>query len=156
MLPLSAVMPGEPPVTVRSRIKMVPPLKWIVGAELVPAVSVPVFWPTIVSEVDVHVMFPVTEPWMTTKSLPEATELVGKLPLDDVTTRVSALEAQWPSVMHTPGPIPEHSLSAVHARQAFVVVSQMGVVPEQVLLSVHCTQAPVLEHAACVTSKVLH
>jgi hypothetical protein len=58
--------------------------------------------------------------------------------------------------MHTPGPIAEHALSAVHARQAFVVVLQMGAVPEQVELSVHCTQAPVLEHAACVTSKVLH
>jgi hypothetical protein len=135
---------------------MVPPLTWIVGAVLVPAVILPVFWPTMVSEVDVHVMFPVTEPWMTTKSLPVGTELVGKLPLDEVKTRVSALEAQWPSVMHTPGPIPEHSLSAVQAWQAFVVVLQMGAVPEQVELSVHCTQAPVLEHAACETSKVLH
>jgi len=88
--------------------------------------------------------------------LPEATELVGKFPLVDVTTRVSALEAQWPSVMHTPGPMDEHSLSEVQAWQAFVAVLQMGAVPEQVELSVHCTQAPVLEHAACVTSKVLH
>jgi hypothetical protein len=93
---------------------------------------------------------------MTTKSLPAGTELVGKFPLVEVTTRVSALEAQWPSVMHTPGPTAEHSLSVVHAWQAFVAVLQMGVVPEQVLLSVHCTHAPVDEHAGCVTSKVLH
>jgi hypothetical protein len=93
---------------------------------------------------------------MTTKSLPAGTELVGKFPLVEVTTRVPALDAQWPSVMHTPGPIPEHSLSAVQAWHAFVVVLQMGVVPEQVELSVHCTQAPVLEHAARVMSKVLH
>jgi hypothetical protein len=40
-----------------------------------------------------------------------------------------------------------HSLSAVHARQVFVVVLHTGVVPEQVVLSVHCTHAPAAEHA---------
>ena len=93
---------------------------------------------------------------MTTNRIPDGTDVLGRLLLDEVTMIVSALEAQWPSVIHTPGPIAEHSLSAVQAWQAFVVVLQMGVVPEQVLLSVHCTQAPVLEHAACVRSKVLH
>jgi hypothetical protein len=58
--------------------------------------------------------------------------------------------------MHTPGPMAEHSLSAVHARQVFVVVLQIGVVPEQVELSVHCTHAPVLEHAGWVESTVTH
>ena len=40
-----------------------------------------------------------------------------------------------------------HSLSAVHPRQVFVAVAQMGVVPEQVPLSVHWTQAPLLAQA---------
>jgi hypothetical protein len=44
--------------------------------------------------------------------------------------------------MHTPGPIPAHSLSAVQGRQVLVLVLQMGVEPEQVELSVHCTHAP--------------
>jgi hypothetical protein len=43
-----------------------------------------------------------------------------------------------------------------HWTHLFVAPSQTGVAPEQVLLSVHCTQAPVLEHAGCVASAVLH
>jgi hypothetical protein len=65
------------------------------------------------------------------------------------TYTVSASVAQWPSVIHTLGPTPEHSLSAEHLRQAFVVVAQIGVVPEHVLLSVHWTQAPVAAQAVC-------
>jgi len=49
-----------------------------------------------------------------------------------------------------------HSLSAVHARQVFVVLLQMGVAPEQVELSVHCTHAPVAEHAGRVASAAAH
>jgi hypothetical protein len=49
--------------------------------------------------------------------------------------------------MHTPGPVPEHSLSAEHFRQVFVAVPQIGVVPEQVVLSVHWTHPPVAAHA---------
>ena len=65
------------------------------------------------------------------------------------TYTVSASVAQWPSLclMHTPGPMAEHSLSAVQARQVFVAVAQMGVAPEQVVLSVHWTQAPPLPQA---------
>jgi hypothetical protein len=62
---------------------------------------------------------------------------------------VSASVAQWPSAMHTPGPIAEHSLSAEHLRHVFVAVAQIGVVPEQVLLSVHWTHAPVEAQAVC-------
>ena len=51
--------------------------------------------------------------------------------------------------MHTPGPTPEHSLSAEHLRQAFVVVAQIGVVPAHELLSVHWTQAPLVAQAVC-------
>jgi hypothetical protein len=50
--------------------------------------------------------------------------------------------------MQTPGPVPVHSPSAAHLRQAFVAVAQIGVVPEQVVLSVHCTQAPLAAQAA--------
>lgn len=62
---------------------------------------------------------------------------------------VSPSVAQWPSLwlMHTPGPMAEHSLSAVQARQVLVAVAQMGVTPAQVVLSVHCTQAPLLPQA---------
>jgi hypothetical protein len=68
---------------------------------------------------------------------------------DVPTYTVSASVAQWPSVTHTPGPTPEHSLSAEHLRQVFVVVAQIGVVPVHVLLSVHWTQAPLVAQAVC-------
>jgi hypothetical protein len=44
--------------------------------------------------------------------------------------------------MHTPGPMPLHSVSAVQARQVFVVVLQIGVLPEHWVLLVHCTHWP--------------
>jgi hypothetical protein len=80
------------------------------------------------------------------------------LPLVEVTTIVSALEAHRPSWwdIHTPGPMVEHSLSAVHARHVFVVVLQIGVEPEHVELSTHATHAPVLEHAGLVASAAAH
>jgi hypothetical protein len=105
-----------------------------------------------------HVRVPVTEPRITTNRIPDGTDVLGRFALVEVTMMVSALEAQRPSwwYMHTPGPMAEHSLSAVHARHVFVVVLQIGVVPEQVELSVHWTQAPVAEQAGWVASKVLH
>jgi hypothetical protein len=65
----------------------------------------------------------------------------------------SASVAQCPSVMHTPGPMAEHSLSEAHLRHVFAaavavaVAWQIGVVPEQVALSMHCTHTPVAPHA---------
>jgi len=58
-----------------------------------------VFWPTmVICDVDsVHVMFPVTEPRMTTSRMPDGTDVLGRLPLEEVTMIVSALEAQRPS-----------------------------------------------------------
>lgn len=103
-------------------------------------------------------MLPEMVPRMTTRRIPDGTDVLGKLPLVEVTMIVSALEAQRPSRwdMHTPGPMAEHSLSAVHERHVFVVVLQIGVVPEHVVLSVHATQAPVLEQAGCVASTAAH
>ena len=125
-----------------------PPETWRVVAPAAP-VSVPELWPTMLTwgPDRVHVMVPETEPRTTSNRLPDGTA-VGSVP-PVVTTIVSASEAQRPSwwFMHTPGPMPVHSLSAVHARQVFVVVLQTGVVPEHVVLSVHCIQAPVVEHA---------
>jgi predicted metal-dependent phosphotriesterase family hydrolase len=88
-------------------------------------------------------MVPATEPLITNNLLPVGTEVGSTPPV--ATTMVSAAEAQRPSwwLMHTPGPMPTHSVSAVQARQVFVVVLQMGVAPEQVVLSVHCTHLPV-------------
>jgi hypothetical protein len=129
-----------------------------VVAEAPGPVSVPLFCPTMVicEEASVHAIVPVTEPRITTRRIPDGTDVLGKLPLVDVTMIVSALEAQCPSVMHTPGPMAEHSVSAVHERQAFVAVLQIGVAPEHVVLSVHCTHAPVAEHAGLVASAAAH
>ena len=109
-------------------------------------------------DVSVHVTAPVTVLRMTINRMPEGTEVAGRLPLVEVTTIVSVLEAQRPSwwYMHTPGPMLVHSESAVHARQVLVVVLQIGVVPEHVVLSTHATHAPVLEHAECVASAAAH
>src|SRR5664279_3465494 len=66
-----------------------------------------------------------------------------------------ASAAQWPSRMHTPGPMAEHSLSAAQARQVLTgalplaAIWHTGVIPEHVLLSMHSTHAPVAEQAVC-------
>ena len=76
------------------------------------------------------------------------------------TYTVSASIAQWPSVMQTPGPISEHSLSVAQARQVFCGVVapaeiwQTGFGPEQVVLSVHWTQAPLEAQAVCPVKPV--
>ena len=77
--------------------------------------------------------------------MPAGLEVLGRLALVALTTTVSASEAQRPSwwFIQTPGPTAAHSVSAVHARQVFVLVLQMGVAPEQSVLPVHWTQAPV-------------
>jgi hypothetical protein len=49
-----------------------------------------------------------------------------------------------------------HSLSAVQARQVFVVLLQMGVAPEQVESSMHCAHAPLVAHAGFVASAATH
>ena len=94
-----------------------------------------------------HAMVPETAPRTTSRRFPVGME-VGRVP-PVVTTMVSASEAQRPSwwLMQTPGPIPVHSVSAVHARQALVAVLQMGVVPPQSVLLVHWTHAPAEEQA---------
>jgi hypothetical protein len=160
MAPPSACMPGAPPVTESPLTKMSPPLTCIVADVPLP-VSVPVFCPTMLICGVVgrgHVSVPFTDPRITSSRIPAGTDVLGRLPLVEVTTMVSALEAQRPSwwLMQTPGPMAEHSLSAVQARQAFVVVLQIGVAPEHVVLSVHCTQAPVLEHAGRAESTAEH
>jgi hypothetical protein len=101
---------------------------------------------------------PVTDPRITTSRMPDGTDVLGRLALVEVTITVSAPEAHRPSwwLMHTPGPMAEHSLSAVQARQVLVVVLQIGVVPEQVVLSMHATHAPVVEHAGWVESTAAH
>ncbi len=106
-------------------------------------VSTPLDWPMMATWLplgSVHDAVPVTEPRMMIRLLPVGMDegRVGVL----VTTTVSASEAQWPSRMHTPGPMPAHSLSPVQARQVLVVVAQMGVVPPQWLLLVHRTHCP--------------
>ena len=123
------------------------------------AATVPASWPTIAICGVVgrlHVTVPDTAPRITTNRIPNGTDVLGKLPLVEVTMMVSVLVAQWPSVMHTPGPMAEHSLSAAQARHVFVVVLQIGVAPEQVVLSVQATQAPVAEHAGLVASANAH
>jgi hypothetical protein len=45
----------------------------------------------------VHVSVPVTEPRMTTSRIPDGTDVLGRLLLEEVTMIVSALEAQRPS-----------------------------------------------------------
>lgn len=122
-------------------------------------VNVPPVCPTIAicSVLDrLHVNVPCTDPRITTSRTPVGTEVLGRLPLVEVTTMVSVLEAQWPSVIHTPGPMAVHSLSAVHARQVFVVVLQIGVVPEHVVLSTHATHAPLAAHAGRIASTTAH
>jgi hypothetical protein len=106
----------------------------------------------------VQAMFPVTEPRITTRRIPDGTAVLGRLALVAVTTIVSALAAQrlswWD--MHTPGPMAAHSLSAAHARQVLVVLLQIGAVPEHVESSVHCTQAPVAAQAGRAGSTAAH
>ena len=101
-------------------------------------------------------MVPETEPRTTSRRLPAWME-VGRLP-PVVTTTVSASEAQRPSwwLMQTPGPIPVHSVSAVHARQLLVAVLQTGVVPAQSVLPVHWTHAPADEHAGVAAPLARH
>lgn len=90
----------------------------------------------------VHATVPETDPRMTTRRLPVASE-VGRADVL-VATTVSASEAHRPSwcFMHTPGPMPVHSLSPEQERQVFVAVSQMGVLPPQWLLLVQRTHCP--------------
>jgi hypothetical protein len=54
------------------------------------------------------------------------------------TKTTSLAAAQWPSVIHTPGP--PHSESDAHARQVFADVLHTGVVPEQSVFARHPTQ----------------
>lgn len=121
----------------------------------------PLLWPTTLicgATGSDHVTEPETAPRMTTRSIPDGMADAGRLPFDGVTTMVSALEAQRPSWwdMQTPGPMLEHSASALQARHALVAALQIGVEPEQVELSVHCTQAPVLAHVGWATSTAAH
>jgi hypothetical protein len=44
-----------------------------------------------------HVREPVTDPRITTNRIPDDTDVLGKLPLEEVTMIVSALEAHRPS-----------------------------------------------------------
>jgi len=151
--------PTAPPERIFPPLPVTPPLArtWRVAAPAAP-VSVPVLRPTmlICGVESVQTIVPETEPRTTRRRLPEGTE-VGRVP-PVPTTMVSASEAQRPSwwLMHTPGPMPVQSLSAVHARQVLVVVLQTGVVPEQSVFAVHCTHAPAAEHAGRAALLVVH
>jgi hypothetical protein len=78
---------------------------------------------------------------------------------------VRSAALHWAAVLHAAqvsaevlqmGVVPEQLVLLRHCTHLFVALSQTGVVPEQVELSVHCTQAPVVEHAGCEVSAVLH
>jgi len=78
---------------------------------------------------------------------------------------VRSAALHWAAVLHAAqvsaevlqmGVVPEQLALVKHCTHLFVAPSQTGVIPEQVLLSVHCTQAPVVAHAGCEVSAVLH
>ena len=134
-------------------------MTWTVAVEPM-LESVPVVCPTIViwgKPARVHVREPETVPRTTTRRLPDRLATLGSEP-PAATTTVSPVEAQRESwwAMQTPGPMAEHSLSAVHPRQVLVEVAQIGLVPEQVVLSVHCTHAPLLAQAGAVLVLAAH
>jgi len=87
---------------------------------------------------------------MTTRRIPDKTEVLGRFALVPVTTTDSASDAQRPSwwLMQTPGLTAAHSVSAVQERQVLVMVLQTGVVPEQSALLAHWTQVPVCTEQA--------